>query len=231
MGLGIFSPSAWEARAVVKAIEQLHREQSPVRIEIERLGVRFKTFITLRKDMVAISRPMGFKPDLPVGSVLRLRVPGRLGKELRFEVLNPDFRLPNGRGFFICPMPKGFAQKSPRATERYSTGRFTNLELAFPGLGTAYRMLDLSMTGCRIDSGQEQLGQIWTLGEPVQPAIIQVGAGIRIPLEAVVPRLIKAGMIGLEFVLPPDGKSAAHLDKLVKWLDKREDKLSRVIKN
>ena len=231
MGLGILSPSAWEARAVYKAIDQLHREQKPVRIEIERLGVRFKTFVTLRKEMVAISRPMGFKSELPVGTLLRLNLPGRKGKDLRFEVLNPDFRLPNGRGFFICPMPKQFAKKSPRTSERYSTGRFTNLEAVFPELGSAYRMLDISMTGCRIDPGQSQLGQIWTLGEPVKPAVIQVGSGIRIPLDGVIPRLIQHDAVGLEFMIPADGKSAGHLNKLVKWLDKREDKQSRVVKD
>jgi hypothetical protein len=92
-------------------------------------------------------------------------------------------------------------------------------------------MLDISMSGCRIDPGKEQLSQIWTLGEPVTPAAIHVGAGIRIPLEGIVPRSMQNGVIGVQFLLPKEGKAGAYLDKLVKWLDKREDKQSRVIKD
>ena len=200
-----------------------------MRVEIERLGVRFKTFLSLRKDMVAIAKPMGFKGQLPVGTVMRMRVPGRKGRDLRLEIADPDYRLPNGRAFIVCPLPRNFAPKSPRQAERYSTTRFTNLELVLPSVHGQYRVLDLSMSGCRIDPGRERLETIWTPGETVAPAIVRVGSGIRIALEGVVPRLIQDGWVGLEFQFPKEGKTHDHLGKLVAWLDKQEAKQSRVI--
>lgn len=230
MGLGIFSPGAWEARSVLKAVEQLHEQQTPVRVEIERLGVRFKTFVTLRKDVIAVARPMGFKGELPAGTVMRLRVPGKNRRELRLQIHDADYRLPNGRAFFLCALPEAFAKQSPRSAERYTTGRFTNLELVFPGLGTGYHILDLSRTGCRFDPGREQLSTIWTAGEFVPAAFIQIGTGIRIQLEGVVPRSMKPDAIGVEFRFSTDGKSVKHMETLVTWLDKREEKQSRVVK-
>ena len=214
----------------MRALERMHQEQTPVRVEIERLGVRFKTFVMLRKDVVAVSRPMGFKGEVPAGTTIRLRVPGRSRRELRLEVVNADYRLPTGRAFFICAMPRRWAPKSARGAERYNTGRFTNLELVLPGYSSQYRVLDLSLKGCRIDVGREQLESIWTPGEPVSPAIVQVGSGIRINLDGVVPRSMQRGTVGLEFRFPKDGKAEAHMEKLVAWLNQREDKQSRVIK-
>ena len=113
----------------MRALERMPQEQTPVRVEIERLGVRFKTFMMLRKNVVAVSRPMGFKGEVPVGTTIRLRVPGRSRRDLRLEVVNADYRLPTGRAFFICAMPRRWAPKSARSAERYNTGRITNLEL------------------------------------------------------------------------------------------------------
>jgi hypothetical protein len=161
---------------------------------------------------------------------VRLRVPGRKGRDLRLEVLNPDYRLPNGRAFFLCGVPKQFAGNSPRSSERYSTARFKNLELVLPAVGGQYRVLDISMKGCRIDAGGERLETIWTPGAAVSPATVQVGSGIRIDLEGVVPRSIQGGTVGLEFQFPQDGKSVDHMGKLIRWLDKWEDRQSRVVK-
>jgi hypothetical protein len=224
--MGLFD--FFEARVVARELEALHRSQNLVRVEIESRGVRFKTLITLRKDVVAVARPLGFKWELPAGTVLRVRVPGAR-REVRLHVANPDFRLPNGRSFFVCPMPKEFASKSPRGTERYSTMRFKNLDLVLPALGTQFRVLDMSLNGCRIDMGRQNLEAIWNMGEVVGPAEIRVGQDIRIPLAGIVPRIAKDGTLGLEFQTENGSKTVEYLTKLVKWLDKQEDRLTRVV--
>jgi hypothetical protein len=224
--MGLFD--FFEGRVVARELETLHREQKPVRVEIENRGVRFKTLITLRKDVVAVARPLGFKWELPAGTVLRVRVPGAR-REVRLRIANPDFRLPNGRSFFVCPMPKEFAAKSPRESERYSTMRFKNLDLMVPAMGSQFRILDLSLNGCRIDMGQQNLEAIWNLGEGVGPAEVRVGGDIRIPLAGIVPRVVKEGTLGLEFQIESGSKTVDYLAKLVKWLDKQEDRLSRVV--
>ena len=106
--MGLFD--FFEARVVHRELEALHSSQKPVRIEIENRGVRFKTLISLRKDVVAVARPMGFKLDMPAGTFLRVKVPGAR-REVRLQIVDPDYRLPNGRSFFVCPMPKQFAAK------------------------------------------------------------------------------------------------------------------------
>jgi hypothetical protein len=224
--MGLFD--YFEARTIVRELDALHRAQKPVRIEIENRGVRFKTLLTIRKDVVAVARPMGFKWELPVGTMLRVRLAG-VRRDVRLQVVNPDYRLPNGRSFFVCPIPKQFAAKSPRASERYSTARFKNLEMLLPSLGGRYRILDLSMKGCRIDTGREQLQAVLNLGERIAPAEIRVGSGIRIPLESIVPRTAQAGTVGVEFRVEHGSRSPDYLDKLVKWLDKWEDKQTRVL--
>jgi hypothetical protein len=224
--MGLFD--FFEARAVHNELEALHRSQKPVRVEIENRGVRFKTLITLRKDVVAVARPMGFKLDMPTGTFLRFKGPGAR-REIRLQIRDPDYRLPNGRSFFVCPMPKEFAVKSPRSAERYATMRFKNLELLLPAMGTHYRILDVSMNGCRIDMGQENLEAIWNMGAAVGPAEIRVGQGIRIPLAAIVPRIAKEGTLGVEFQIENGSKTVEYLSKLMNWIDKWEDKQTRVV--
>ena len=99
----------------------------------------------------------------------------------------------------------------------------------FPELGSQYKILNISETGCRIDTGQENLEAIWSVGEPVAPAMIQVGNSIAIELDEVIPRSIQPEVVGLEFKTKRNSKERKHLETLVKWLEKWEDRQSQIV--
>lgn len=222
-------PFLSEERAAHAALEDLHRHHTPVRVEMEQSGIRFKTVISLRKDVVAVQKPMGFGVEVHEGTVLRVRLPDRKHREVRLVVSNPHFELPNRRAFFVCPLPKGFAEQSGRQAERYSTHRFRNLELVLPEQHGRYRVYDLSMGGCRIATGRENVALTWEEGEAISPAMLSVGNAIRIDVHRVVPRVLLKNAVGLQFDLDPGGKGHDQLQKLVAWLDKWEDRQSRVV--
>ena len=64
-----------EKRAVTRTLERLHEQHTPIRVEIEKLGIRFRSNLALRKGVVAISRPMGFNLEIPSGTIVRIKVP------------------------------------------------------------------------------------------------------------------------------------------------------------
>ena len=227
--MGFLGFGGSEARSVRRALEDLQRHQSRIRVEIEKSGIRFKSVLMLRQDVVAIGKPMGWKGELPVGTIVRFKTNERKPRELRLEVVNADFRLPNGKAFLICNTPEEFAPKSPRGSERFRTDRFRNLELSFPELGSQYKILNISESGCRIDTGRENLEAIWSVGEPITPAMVQVGKSITIELDEVIPRSIQPEVVGLEFKTGRNSKERKHLETLVKWLEKWEDRQSQIV--
>ena len=227
--MGFLGFGGMEARSVRRALEDLQRHQARIRVEIEQSGIRFKTVLMLRQDVVAIGKPMGWQGELPIGTVVRFKTNERKPRELRLEVVNPEFRLPNGKAFFICNTPAKFAPKSPRGSERFRTDRFRNLEMNFPELGSKYKIVNISESGCRIDTGRENLETIWSIGESVAPAMVQVGKSISIELDEVILRSIQPEVVGLEFKTARNSKEGKHLETLIKWLEKWEDKQSQII--
>ena len=216
-----------EKRAVARTLEHLHENHTPIRVEIEKLGVRFRSNLSLRKGVVAISRPMGFNMEIPPGTTVRIKVPEKKDREIKMAIANPNFQMANGRSFFICSLPEKFAPKNKRASERFRTSRFKNLLFHFPEMHSTYRIIDLSLSGCRIATRSENLAAILTEGEPIQPAEIRIGESVRIEMGSVIPRAFRESNVGLQFDLGRNQTSNDRLAKLLKWLEDWENKLSR----
>ena len=216
-----------EKRAVTRTLERLHEQHTPIRVEIEKLGIRFRSNLSLRKGVVAISRPMGFNMEIPAGSTVRFKVPEKKDREIQLAIANPNFQMANGRSFFICGLPEKFAPKTKRKAERFRTSRFKNLMFHFPEMQSAYRIIDLSLNGCRIATRGENLAAVLTEGEPIQPAEIRIGESVQIELGSVIPRAFRESNVGLQFDLGRDQTSKDRLEKLLQWLEDWENKLSR----
>jgi len=128
---------------------------------------------------------------------------------------------PNGTTLFLCHMPEGFAGVSRRAARRYGTAQLRNLSVELPKARRRYRVLDLSMSGCRLLIHDDD-PQAFALGQALQPAVLHVGENQEAPLEFVVPRTHGDRSLGCEFRVSNSGPGRRHLDELLAMLEQRE---------
>jgi len=203
-------------------LTMLQRSRTPVQVEIERSLLRFKSLLTLRDKAVVIAKPPEFQDALKYGDHVRIRWSGGGRHEMRLEVALPHVNLPNGYAGFICKVLEGAAQPR-RDHERYDVSRFSNLRIELGG--GLFRVLDLSLTGCRLAlAGNTSRIRIAEGHELVQAELL-VGAGAKVELEHFVPRYEGNGFVCCQFGVKQDGKSPRVLAQVIHSVEEKQVEL------
>ncbi len=217
----LFRAGKNETKEVMRALANLESKKTPVRIEIESENIRFFSVVSLKRGLVVIAKPPGLRKGIKREGFVRFSIP-EVQKDLRFEVTVPHFNLLSGGYVFLCKIPQNFAAPSQRTTERYNTSRFKNLHLYFPVLRTRFRVIDISVSGCKVFSQGTNAGSIFQLGTAVEPVKITVGQKVEIDLAGVVPRAFSGSTVGFQLQIGSDGRAAKYLQHFISSLESAE---------
>lgn len=211
-----------DAPQVLEVLRRLSDEQSAVRMEIERVLLRFNTRIVLRDQVVLVGKPPGLEDSISKGDLARFKIPGARGFEVRMPITALHVNLKNGGEGFVCKTPSGLALPVKRNSDRFNTQRFSNLQLLLPSLGLDFQIMDLSATGCRIKARPDFVNDLFRMNHKLMEGVIQVGERFHIALEAMIPRAHWREMVGLEFNPQQDSKHKRNLSTLLGTLAMQE---------
>jgi hypothetical protein len=201
----------------------LERQRTPVRIEIENTRIRFNTIISIKRGMVVIAKPGGVSQELKTGGSVRMKIPEADAREIRLEIITPNFNLTNGASVFLCKIPTQFAGGARRSTERYDTSRFNNLKLGLGKVEQQFKLVDISLGGCRVKTGSGVAKKLFPIGKEILSASILLGANVSVALSTIVPRMHSDSGVGLQYQVSPDGNHMKYLQHLLLSLAKTED--------
>lgn len=215
--------SSQEEREVVKTLQMLERQRTPVRVEIEKTRIRFNTIISIRRGMVVIAKPGGLHKELKTGGSVRLKIPEADAREVRLEIITPHFNLTNGASVFLCKMPTQFAGGARRASERYDTSRFNNLKLGLDKAEQQFKLVDISLGGCRIQVTSGVAEQLFPIGKDIAPATIRLGNNVSVALGSLVPRVHSQSAVGMQYQVSSEGNHMKYMQHLLLSLAKTED--------
>lgn len=226
--LRFLSRTRGEEEALRSLLIRLDREKTPVRVEIENTLTRFNTRMVLRGHTVVVARPQAVGHLLEQGTMVRFKVPGDADREVRMEVVTPHYNLSSGSPVFLCKIPTKFAANgAQRASERFNTSRFNNIMLVVPEHKWKYRVLDLSLTGCKVHSRTGDLKTEFPIGHRVGDGYLQLGDRVRVDLDYVVPRSYQGAAVGLEFGITQSGPSKRYLTHLLQSLERKDNERMR----
>lgn len=212
---GHFSSSAREQRAVMRAITELSREQLPALAEVES-GASFLTQVSLHRSVLVVARPRSLPGGLAQGAFLRLTLPNHNRMQVRMPVLVPRARLRlSHRYACLCQLPTEFAGQCRRDADRLDTRRYSNLSLDLREQARRFRMMDISESGLRVYTGEDEDLMMFVRGMVVSGARLSVGQDTEIALDSVLPRSRGEGWVGMEMHVAEDGKSHGFLSKLL----------------
>ena len=212
-----------EERTIVKILERLSSAKTPVRLEVEEANIHFYSVISIRRGLVVLAKPGGLQKELKREGYVRFRVPEVEGKEIRLSIAVPHFNLLSGSYVFLCDIPKAFAEPSRRSNDRFNTRRFNNLKLTIPALTREFRIIDISMEGCKIfTGGKTDPAAQFAMGETLSPAKITVGTKVEITLEGITPRSRTDKTVGIQFQMNGNADSRKYLSHFIKSLETSE---------
>jgi hypothetical protein len=160
---------------------------------------------------VIVGKPRGLMEGISKGDCARFRVPWATEFEVRLEIASLHVNLANGSAGFVCKQPSGAAYSVKRSGERYSTGRYTNLQLRVPGAGLDFPVLDLSSRGCRVKAQSKVGERFFKVNRRIREGILQVGDRFHIRLDSIIPRMHLREMVGVEFVVGKQRKPQREL--------------------
>lgn len=219
---GYFSASAREQRAVMRAITELSREQMPAQAEVEG-GASFLTQVSLHRSVLVVARPRRLQGGLAQGAFVRLTLPNRHRMQVRMPVLVPRARLRlSHRYACLCQLPTEFSGQCRREGDRLDTRRYANLSLDVREQARRFRMLDISASGLRIYTGEDDDLMMFVRGMVVSGAQLAVGQNTTIGLDTVLPRSRGDGWVGMEMHVAEDGQSGGFLARLLERLRQAE---------
>lgn len=210
-----------EAKAVLNALNRISREFLPVRMELEHHGYRFNTQLSLKSQLVIVSKSAGLK-GLAKGEKVRFSLPWDLEKLIQMEILKPHFNLPDNRYGFICGVPNAFGENSGRLMERFNTTRFNNLHLSMLNRPTPLRVVDLSRSGCKVLLPDTDTRRGFKLGERIPGAWLNLGNRLSLELSGVVPRSHNGKTLGCQLEVDESSPTRRVLDSLLSSLGKVE---------
>lgn len=201
------------------ALEYAALSHQPVRVEVENSLERFVSHLAVSNGTVMLSRPPRPTLDLSPGSFVRARLPGDEPRELRLQVVVSRMATRSGGTAFLC-RPSRRQLPTRRMTDRYSVRRYSNLRLA---LGDQrLRVLDVSLTGCKVFLNPLQGQIVLPIGQEIHSADLNVGSRITMQLDRLIPRSHTERTVGCEFEVSRDGTSDQYLARLIASLDKKE---------
>ena len=207
-----------EQSALEGVLQRLALEKTPVRLEVENANVHFFTVFSIWQQRVMLARPPKLT-ELRRGGHVRFKVPYLEGRELRLKVIDAEASDPGSNPAAICDIPKRFANPTRRSTDRFNTSRFSNLHLGIPAHNNEYRIIDLSVEGCKIYVEGEDT---FSLNEPISPASIVLGAKRLFDLEGAVPRGRGNKTVGIQFIEGSETPAGKKLNGVVKSLEMLE---------
>ena len=212
-----------EERTITRVLDRIASAKTPVRVEVEEANIHFYSVFSIRRGLVVLAKPTGLQKELKRDGFVRFRVPDLEGKEIRMAIAVPHFNLLSGGYVFLCNIPKKFAEPSRRSNDRFNTRRFNNLKLTLPKLAQEFRIIDISLEGCKIYmENQNDSAYQFSLGETLSPAKITVGAKVEIDLHAVIPRSQANKTVGIQFNLNGSGEARKYLTHFIKSLENSE---------
>lgn len=212
---------------VLRALKQIEFNRTPVRLEVEGTNISFYTVFTLQPGAVLLNKPSDLHPKLiRRGRTVRFELPDGSRNVLRLQVRRAQLKRKRGDEVFVCKMPKEFSAKSKRKTTRFNTSQFKNLHLVIPQADAEFRIIDISLTGCRVFTGEFDEWDLIRTGLEMRFTKITVGEKVEIALDALVPRLIKAPTASFQWKVLKNSYSGRYLEHFVKTLHEKE--LSRL---
>lgn len=212
---------------VLRALKQIEHNRTPVRLEVENTNVSFYTVFTLQPGAIILNKPTDLNPKLiRRGRMLRFEVPDGSRNVVRLRVRRPHLKRKRGDEVFVCAMPKEYAEKSRRKTARFNTSQFKNLHLVIPQAAATFRIIDISLTGCRTFVGDFKEWDLIRTGLEMRFTKIAVGEKVEIALDGLVPRLIKAPTASFQWKVLKNSYSGRYLEHFIKTMHEKE--LSRL---
>jgi len=209
--------------AILALLNRLEQQKIAIRVEIENTLIRFNTMLIIRAGSVVLARPQALRENLEKGGMVRFKVPGDDEKELRLEITMPQYNLTNGTPVFLCKIPTQFHKTAySRVVERFNTTRFTNLGLVIPEKAWAFRVLDISINGCKVLSKSGVPESEFPIGRSFENTYFKLGGRVKIELARLIPRSIRGHAVGLEFNVRQEGLHQKYLDHLITSLDKKD---------
>ena len=211
-----------EGPLVIPVLRRISDEQTVVRMEMERVMLRFNTRLALRDQVVLVGKPSGLEESIEKGDCARIKVPWAKNFEVRMFVTAHHVNLKNGSEGFICKTPSGHALPVKRSKDRFNTRRFSNLQLLLPSFGLDFPIMDLSAEGCRIKARPEIVADLFKMNREIMEGVIQVGERFHIALETMIPRAFLRETVGLEFNPRQDSGHKRNLSTLLGTLAMQE---------
>ena len=212
-----------EEAAILALLNRLDQQKVTLRVEIENTLIRFNTMLIVRAGSVVLARPSALRDNLERGGMVRVKIPGEDEKELRLEISMPQYNLTNGTPVFLCKIPVKFHKTSyTRTVDRFNTTRFTNLGLVIPVKAWAFRVLDISQTGCKVLSKSGVPQTEFPIGMSFENTYFKLGTRVKIELARLIPRSIRGHAVGFEFNVRQEGLHQKYLDHLISSLDKKD---------
>lgn len=223
---GRFTAAGREHRAVLRALNDLSERHTPVQLEMEHNSAGFFTLVSLHKELLVVGRPRSVPGGLARGAYVRLTLPNTGRRQVRLPVLVPLMKLPvSNRYACICALPDAWSGQCRRNTDRFRTTRYRNLRLELPEAERNFRVVDISSSGLRILTGDEDAGlMLFEPGMELAPAHLLVGQRVQIQLERLVVRSRGTNTAGLEMQTAHDGASERFLVNLLNKLQEAEIK-------
>ena len=220
--MNLLSSQGREDKEILGSLASLDKDRVPVQMEIENTSIHFKTRISVKSATVIVAKPLNLKEGLAKGGTVRFKVPDTEGRELRMEVLTPHFNLTNGNPVFLCKIPTNYAQSNMRGALRFNTSRFNNVALMLGDNSVRYRVVDLSLGGCKIFLASKEDKQRFAVGVPISGARIDLGDKASVHLKALIPRNLRGQAVGCQFEVSSEGVSKKYLEHLLESLEKAE---------
>ncbi len=206
-------------------LEELARNEQPIRVEIEGVPLRFISRLSLRHGVVLIHKPAEMQADPVAGGHARIGLPHDPKRELRMEVLVPHLVLADGSAAFLCHDPVSL-HSGRRNAARHRLAQDAGLRLH---VGDAdYALADLSMLGCRVVLVGGDAQTRFPLDQGLGTASLQAGSLVRVELHLVIPRMQRDRFIGCEFRPGRDGRSEQALRELLATLERVSDRRQAV---
>ena len=223
---GSVSSSVSES-GVLRVLKQIEYNRTPVRLEVENTNVSFYTVFSLRPGAVILNKPADLNPKLlRRGRMVRFEVTDGSRNMVRMMVRRPHMKRKRGDEVFVCGMPQEFAAKSKRQSARFNTSQFSNLHLVIPQADAEFRIIDISVNGCRTFVGDFSEWDLIRTGLEMRFTKIAVGEKVEIALDGLVPRLVKAPTASFQWKVLKYSYSGRYLEHFVKVLHEKE--LSRL---
>ncbi|MBI3993488.1 MAG: hypothetical protein HY342_09455 [Candidatus Lambdaproteobacteria bacterium] len=224
-----------QPKSVLRALEALEHGRTPVKLEIEGTDYRYTTTLAVKRDLLVFAKPLGLGKVIQKGGYIRFRLPDSDNLEVRAQVSTPEFSTPNGISVFLCPVPKEFVRGAHRGAERFNTARYNNLYVStWDGNNqeTAvhrHRIIDLSVSGCKLVHRKGSAKVNFPIGEPIAPAVMHLGNRLKIELASLTPRVHQPSAIGCEFVVEPEGLNLKYFRHLIVSLERSEATRLKVV--